>query len=478
MDKNEFEVLGTYEGECADANITNLNGLDITRSVWETVFNSDEYRHALELGWYIGFLGHPDDPNCMDFEHACIVMTEGHIDDSGKVYGKFNLINTPVGRIVKAFQDAGVRFGISVRGAGDITNNSVDPDTFVFRGFDLVTFPAYPESVPKFSEIAASSTPEARTKYRRICAAVEDNIDGLNTCEAVDAVKSYFARQSDMYAALEKHKSEIMQSESPEDLYKTIDLLQQKVQGLLDLYLDEVEKRENLEQQITSLNNDLVTSARKLQSFRRIASAQMNDANSQLQKVVASYRVSKKINKDLKDKLMRSDSAIDSYKQRIAASTSSKVELQNQLNNSDAKYRQIEADNLKYKQRISAAKKDIESKDEVIASLESKLSETVTRVKELETSASNRGANDQALQRKLEAAQTLLRDYQQAYVSLYGTALGTHLENLPITASTSVSEVQKLIEGSSSVASQSPIFDDPYESIPSNTVDDGDLVTL
>ena len=26
-------VLGTYEGECADAEITNLNGLDITRQV-------------------------------------------------------------------------------------------------------------------------------------------------------------------------------------------------------------------------------------------------------------------------------------------------------------------------------------------------------------------------------------------------------------------------------------------------------------
>lgn len=35
-------ILGTYEGECADANITNANGLDITRPVWETVFASDE----------------------------------------------------------------------------------------------------------------------------------------------------------------------------------------------------------------------------------------------------------------------------------------------------------------------------------------------------------------------------------------------------------------------------------------------------
>lgn len=126
---NKSTVIGVFEGECADSNITNENGLDITRPVWEVVFSSEEYKRAIEMGWYIGFLGHPDDPGCMDFEHACIVMTEGHIDANGKVHGKFNLIDTPVGRIVKAFIDAGVIFGISVRGAGDIINNSVDPET-------------------------------------------------------------------------------------------------------------------------------------------------------------------------------------------------------------------------------------------------------------------------------------------------------------------------------------------------------------
>ena len=167
-------ILGTYDGECADAAITNKNGLDITREVWETVFASEDYRQAIDLGWYLGFLGHPEDPNCMEFEHACIVMTEGHIDEKGKVFGKFNLIDTPVGRIVKAFQDAGVIFGISVRGAGDIIDNSVDPDSFVFRGFDLVTFPAFPESIPTFTAVAASTDAETRKKYQKVCAAVNN----------------------------------------------------------------------------------------------------------------------------------------------------------------------------------------------------------------------------------------------------------------------------------------------------------------
>lgn len=79
-------IIGVFEGECADSNITNENGLDIKRPVWELVFASEEYKKAIELGWYIGFLGHPEDPGCMDFEHACIVMTDGWIDAQGKVH--------------------------------------------------------------------------------------------------------------------------------------------------------------------------------------------------------------------------------------------------------------------------------------------------------------------------------------------------------------------------------------------------------
>ena len=173
-------VIGVFEGECADSNITNENGLDITRPVWEVVFSSEEYTRAIEMGWYIGFLGHPDDPGCMDFEHACIVMTEGHIDANGKVHGKFNLIDTPVGRIVKAFIDAGVIFGISVRGAGDIINNSVDPETFVFRGFDLVAFPAFPESIPVFTEIAASTKIDDQRTYKAVCAAIQKNVPSIS----------------------------------------------------------------------------------------------------------------------------------------------------------------------------------------------------------------------------------------------------------------------------------------------------------
>lgn len=449
-------ILGTFEGECADANITNLNGLDITRPVWETVFSSEEYKKAIELGHLIGFLGHPEDPNCMDFEHACIVMKEGHIDDDGKVRGKFDLVDTPVGRIVKTFIDAGVKFGISVRGAGDIENNSVDPDTFVFRGFDLVSFPAYPDSIPEF--IAASSDLDSQRKYKAISAAIKKNKDGLNTVESVDILQSHLAKQSDEYKMLENRKSEI---EDCDD----IDIRDQKIDGMTDLYLHECQNNKKLKDEIAEckklLNESIKANAtlqRKFNSMKRIVSSQSikvkeveEDADRQISKVKASRSVDKCSIEELNRKL---------------ADKSSELERLRRVN-------------LKYKQRIETSSNDIADKDSVIASLRADLDETVNQVKASEAKTSNLDAVNRRLKSKVSACEKLLAEYQDAYADIYANALGVHLDSLPVSASTSVSDIRNMISGSVSLKPSTQLTSEPTsEDLMSYGDDDSELITL
>ena len=130
--KNNSSVLGTFTGKCCDSNVFNNNDMHLSREVFETLMASDEYKRAMQNRHYMGFCGHPDNSDCQDFEHACIVMTDMRLLDNGEVEGDFDLIDTPVGRIVKAFIDAGVNFGISIRGLGDVdANGEVDPDQFM-----------------------------------------------------------------------------------------------------------------------------------------------------------------------------------------------------------------------------------------------------------------------------------------------------------------------------------------------------------
>ena len=439
-------VLGTFEGECADANITNLNGLDITYQVWENVFNSDDYKKAIQFGWYLGFLGHPDDPNCMDFEHACIVMTEGHIDPSGKVYGKFNLLDTPVGRIVKSFIDAGVTFGISVRGAGDIVDNSVDPNTFVFRGFDIVTFPAYPDSIPKFSTVAASSDTKQQVKYRKVCAALSDNLEYINSCSSLDIIQSQFAKQSEEYAEIEARKCEIL----GDDNYDTDYIQNKKIECMVNLYLEEVKTNEHISSELISCKQQLADavseSRRKIAAIRRITSAQ----NAQYEEKIRSAELS-----------------------RLSAITATN-KLKKEINKLDEL-------NLKYKQKVESSNSVIRESNQTISDLRSKLHETVI-ASETNKSASNLDVKIKSLKSRISECEDIIREYQQAYGNLLANAVGIHLENLSVTASTSVDELKNMIYGGTSTANVSTTLLEPQPEdvadIEDYDVDTDDMITL
>ena len=448
-EKPKNSVIGIFEGECADSNITNENGLDITRPVWENIFSSESYQQAIELGWYIGFLGHPDDPGCMDFRNACIVMTEGHIDDNGKVYGKFNLIDTPVGRTVKTFIDAGVTFGISVRGAGDIVNNSVDPDTFVFRGFDLVSFPAFPESIPTFTAIAASSDVESQKKYKAICAAVKENLPNIDSCEAIDILQCQFAEQSDEYKALEDRKREIRGSNSTEDYvseFNDVDITKDKVESMTKLYLEQVEANNRLknENQILSskLASNEIEARRKISSISRITADQIKSAT------------------DAKD------AAEKRCKQLVAASIRMKETISQERSN-----------NLKYLQKISESKNIVDSKDSLISSLRARLNETVTASANVERRTSNLDEQLKKSKDEIIACKKMLKDYQDAYAELYSQAVGADLQKVKVTASTSVSSLRSAI--TSSISRKPYSIREPEEiDVDDCYFDDDDIVTI
>lgn len=448
-------ILGTYDGECADAAITNKNGLDITREVWETVFASDDYRQAIELGWYIGFLGHPEDPNCMDFEHACIVMTEGHIDENGKVFGKFNLIDTPVGRIVKAFQDAGVTFGISVRGAGDIIDNSVDPDSFVFRGFDLVTFPAFPESIPTFKAVAASTDAETRKKYQKVCAAVNNNIESLNDVNTIEVIQAQFAKQSDEYNALEARKQALIENGETSEEVDIDDALTsitaQRLAGMTRLYLEAAEANNVLAAENEKLRRQLaaneIAASKKLKSVKRITADQLSNLQHSSDRVKASNKTLVVANRKLKSQL-------------------------------DA----VTAENLKYYQKTSISASTIKEKDRIISELESKLDETVNEVSNANDRTSDLDAKLKKSNSEVLAARKLLAQYQKAYAQIYANAVGADLTGIDITANTSVTELRRVISGTSLHSGKSSVFasrNQAYEEVDIvDSYDDNDLITM
>lgn len=468
--KNDKTILGTFTGKCCDAAVVNNNDMKLDRELFEKLIDSDEYKDAMEHRYYIGFLGHPEDPNCQNFKDACIVMTSMEIKANDEIYGTFDLIDTPVGRVVKSFIDAGVEFGISIRGAGDVdAEGNVDPDTFIFRGFDLVAFPAYNDAVPEFIEIAANSDP----KYKKIRAAINTNLPYITSTTAIKEIQATLNPHSAEYKKLEAKKQDIGTPDescpecSDEDLEE---ITAKKLRCMTDMYIEECEKNAELEKTLASTRTELrqvrASYDRKIQSLKRITASQNKLMTERLQKVTASYSIATGATNQLKDELRYKNGELERVQgklERIEAHTDvltkENSEIVRELDRANK-------NNLIYQQKIECSSADIEDRDATISSLQQKLDKTVIasknakrdasnrdeEVKQLESqlSSSNRTISD--LESRVVACEEMLFEYQQAYADFYATALGTSVSGLHITASTSVNELKDLIQGATNTS--------------------------
>lgn len=446
-------ILGKYYGKCCDGDVVNNNGMYLSRELFDTVISSDEYKTAIKNRYYIGFLGHPEDPNCMDFKDACIVMTDMYMEDNGDIIGSFDLVDTPVGRVVKAFKDAGVNFGISIRGAGDVASDgTVDPESFVFRGFDLVTFPAYNDCVPEFQEIAASSDVVKQNKYRKVCAAVRNNLSSITSCEAVNVIRDQFNPNSEEYRMLDERSKQLSQDVDP-DLY--VKVLEQKVQGLTKAYVNKVRECNSHKHQVSIMNDKLckqkeltdkvnrraqyacdqsVRASRSLRTLRR----KNSEVSSKLESVKASsstmYQELNRVKQE-NVKLERKNADL------VKAST----KLKENINSLTDEHNAVLNKNLLSDKKVEASESLLRDKEASIKDLESKLRKTVAENEELKKNVSNRGAEIEALVSKVEACEQLIFDYQQACADSFAYEVGVNLENVPVTSSTTVDELRSYI---------------------------------
>ena len=72
-----------------------------------------KFKEALKNKTLFGELDHPEDRFEPLVKHACIVMTDYDIDeDAGLIYGGFDILDTPDGRVLKNILDYGSVLGV------------------------------------------------------------------------------------------------------------------------------------------------------------------------------------------------------------------------------------------------------------------------------------------------------------------------------------------------------------------------------
>ena len=151
LSKDEMDsrhILGRIVGPIADYKNPTRNGRKYTEKLWNKTFDDPIVKEKIENKCLYGELGHPEDRLDTDMSKICICMAEQPKKSTdGKLYGVFDILDTPNGRILKTLLDYGTTIGVSSRGEGDLISDYmgeeiVDPDTYQYECHDAVLLPA------------------------------------------------------------------------------------------------------------------------------------------------------------------------------------------------------------------------------------------------------------------------------------------------------------------------------------------------
>ena len=149
-------ILGRLVGIIASFKKPTRNGRLYTEELWDKTFSNPIMQEKLENRCLFGELGHPVDRQEIDMEKIAICMAEKpKKGNDGNLYGVFDILDTPNGRILKTMCDYGCNIGVSSRGSGDTVEEydgteSVEPDSYECECWDAVLLPAVKSARPKY----------------------------------------------------------------------------------------------------------------------------------------------------------------------------------------------------------------------------------------------------------------------------------------------------------------------------------------
>lgn len=128
-------------------NIQNRNGRIYPIDVLEQAV--EKYLPTIQEKMSYGELRHPDTPN-IDHERVSHYVTELYRDGDNFI-GKAKIMNTPMGKIVKAIMDEGCKVCVSSRGLGSVKeikgSKVVQNDFTLVTAADIVSDPSAPKAI-------------------------------------------------------------------------------------------------------------------------------------------------------------------------------------------------------------------------------------------------------------------------------------------------------------------------------------------
>tara|TARA_R110002096_G_scaffold69149_2_gene166380 strand:- start:2214 stop:2873 length:660 start_codon:yes stop_codon:yes gene_type:complete len=144
--KEDGEKKYVIEGVFAQADQKNRNGRIYPRAIMQNAV--DRYvSEQVSKKRAVGELNHPEGPT-VNLDKVSHLITDLRLEGND-VIGKAQILDTPMGRIVKGLLEGGVQLGVSTRGMGSLEQKngvSYVKDDFILSTVDIVQDPSAPDA--------------------------------------------------------------------------------------------------------------------------------------------------------------------------------------------------------------------------------------------------------------------------------------------------------------------------------------------
>ena len=144
--KENGEKSYVIEGVFAQADTKNRNGRIYPKAIMERAVGK-YVTEQVNKKRAVGELNHPEGPT-VNLDKVSHLITELKFNGND-VVGRAQILDTPMGRIVKGLLEGGVQLGVSTRGMGSLENRNgamVVKDDFILSTVDIVQDPSAPEA--------------------------------------------------------------------------------------------------------------------------------------------------------------------------------------------------------------------------------------------------------------------------------------------------------------------------------------------
>lgn len=144
--KENGEKKYVIEGVFAQAESKNRNGRVYPKPIMEKAVNK-YVTEQVSKKRAVGELNHPEGPT-VNLDKVSHLITDLKFEGNN-VIGKAQILDTPMGKIVKGLLEGGVQLGVSTRGMGSLENrNGVAyvKDDFMLATIDIVQDPSAPDA--------------------------------------------------------------------------------------------------------------------------------------------------------------------------------------------------------------------------------------------------------------------------------------------------------------------------------------------